>query len=225
VRFREQPEPLVLDEGDEAPPAGAGSVSPPTADHRGGPQPAGADSDRAAATCRRPSSQDGLPRCATPGRPIGPGPAGDRPLPGHGRGHRVAGLREGHEESVAFGADLVAVKLGEGGSKQPPVRSQDLDIPVTQPLQRPGGTLDVGEQQQGDRPGRQVRHDAPPSLRIRASRVVVRSTLDPKSSEESSAPMAWWVAGEAPSIRGAATPARRRPQTTDVPARRHGGWR
>jgi hypothetical protein len=73
-------------------------------------------------------------------------------LPGHGRRHRVAGLREGDKESIAFGANLAAPKLSEGGSKQPPMRSQDLDIVVAQPLKQLGGTLDVGEQQ-GNRSG------------------------------------------------------------------------
>jgi hypothetical protein len=109
-----------------------------------------ADHDRLARVDPHPDAQH---------RAVGPGMGGKHPLPGNGRRHRIAGLGKGNEEGVAFGADLAAVESGEGGPKQPSMLGQDLDVPVAQPLQQPGGPFDVGEQQ-GDRSGRQPRQDA-----------------------------------------------------------------
>jgi hypothetical protein len=85
---------------------------------------------------------------------------GERPLPGHGRRHRLTGLGEGNEEGIALGADLTAIGPGEGGPHQPPMHLQDLDVLVSQPLKQPVGPLDVGKQQR-DRSGRQLDHGVP----------------------------------------------------------------
>jgi hypothetical protein len=63
-------------------------------------------------------------------QPIGPWLGSKCPLRGHSRCHRVAGLGEGDEEPVAFGADLMAVVLTERRPKELLVHGQDLDLPV-----------------------------------------------------------------------------------------------
>jgi hypothetical protein len=77
--------------------------------------------------------------------PVGPSMGDERPLALRRR-HRVAGPREGDEERVTLGADLVTVELSEGSPKQPPVLPEHLDVAGAQPLQQPGRALDVGEQ-------------------------------------------------------------------------------
>ena len=104
---------------------------------------------------------------------IWPGVSGQRPLCSHRRRHRLARLAERDEMAVAFSADLAAVEPGERRPQQPLVLGQDLDVPVTQPLEQPRRTLDVAEQQR-DGSSRHLSHDIPVPKRSRPVTSIVR---------------------------------------------------
>jgi hypothetical protein len=76
-------------------------------------------------------------------------------------GHRGPDCRhrapERHEERIPLSADLDAACLGNGSAHERRMLVPDRHIPVARLLQQPSGALDVGEQE-GDRPGRQLRH-------------------------------------------------------------------
>jgi len=86
----------------------------------------------------------------------------DRALRRHGRGERISGAGECHQERVSLRVDLLPVPFGERVPKKPPMLCQDFRVPcVTEALEQRGGPLDVGEEE-GDGSSRQAGHDQPP---------------------------------------------------------------
>jgi hypothetical protein len=91
------------------------------------------------------------------GDPVGPGCRRELAL-GLGRRADGAGWRPEHrEERVPLGGHFPTVALGDGGPEDGVVAVLDVPVPRPQPLQQPGGSLDVGKQE-GDGPDRQVLH-------------------------------------------------------------------
>jgi hypothetical protein len=91
-------------------------------------------------------------------------------------GDRVVGTGESDEEAVALNVDLVSVVLRHRVADQCVVTTQNLPVAVTEHLQQPRRSLDVGEEQRY-RPGRELGHAlnltdrrSCVSLRVRAAR-------------------------------------------------------
>ena len=90
-----------------------------------------------------------------PRRPV---VGGQAPLGGHRGPDRPDRAGERHEEGVPLGADLHAAASLDGVAHDRGMLVADRRIPIPQLLQQPSGALDVGKQE-GDRPGRQPRHE------------------------------------------------------------------
>ena len=73
------------------------------------------------------------------------GACGERPLRGVRRGHRVARPRKCDEERVALGVNLDPAVLGHGAAQGAAVGGEDLGIALTQVVNEPRRSLDVGE--------------------------------------------------------------------------------
>ena len=90
---------------------------------------------------------------------VRPGVRRDGELALDGRHQCVSRTREGDEERVALGVDLIASMRFECRAQQPLVLLEHLAVPLSQQLDEARRPLYVGEQE-GDRTARQVGHVA-----------------------------------------------------------------
>ena len=77
---------------------------------------------------------------------FGPAVLRERPLCLHACLDGVAGRREGHEEAVALGAELVPVPGVDGGAHEQPLLVEDLCVVLAEPGQQLGRALHVAEE-------------------------------------------------------------------------------
>src|SRR5207245_5915180 len=88
---------------------------------------------------------------------LGPVVAGQVPLGPHRSPHGPERAGERNEERVPLRADLDSTTLRDGPAHDGGVVVEDSSVPITELLEQPGGSLDIGEQE-GDRAGRKHCH-------------------------------------------------------------------
>ena len=74
-------------------------------------------------------------------------PLRERSLRVGGRSQCVSGLYERDEERIALGVDLDPLMALKGLTQVPAVLGEDVGIRVAQFVEKPGGAVDVGEEQ------------------------------------------------------------------------------